>query len=61
MAKRAIGLAGADTFGVRDQIRNAVLDRHALLSAEQRSAIEHVTATGRAAAWLDAPAPARPP
>jgi len=50
MAKRAIGLAGVDTFGVRDQIRNAVLDRHAMLSAEQRSAIEHVTAAGRAAA-----------
>jgi Ti-type conjugative transfer relaxase TraA len=50
MARRAIGLAGADTFGVRDQIRNAVLDRHAMLSAEQRSAIEHVTAPGRAAA-----------
>lgn len=50
MARRAIGLARADSFGVRDQIRNTVLDHHTMLSAEQRSAIEHVTAAGRAAA-----------
>jgi Ti-type conjugative transfer relaxase TraA len=50
MARRTIRLAEAGTFGVNDEIRNTVLDRHAMLSDEQRTAIAHVTTAGRAAA-----------
>lgn len=50
MANRAIGLANADGFVVREKMAAAVLERHARLSAEQRAAIEHVSASARIAA-----------
>lgn len=50
MARRAIGLARTSSFGVREKVANAVLGRHAQLSAEQRAAIEHVMAPARIAA-----------
>ncbi|MGX9394047.1 Ti-type conjugative transfer relaxase TraA (plasmid) [Nitrobacteraceae bacterium UC4446_H13] len=50
MAKRAVSLSESSSFGVSDKIRDAVLSGHAMISDEQRSAIEHVTAAGRSAA-----------
>ena len=50
MARRAIGLARAETFGVRMKVAETVLTRHPRLSAEQRRAIEHVNAPARIAA-----------
>jgi len=50
MADAAEAMAGAKTHQVApDQVR-VVLDRHAHLSAEQRAAVEHVTAPGQVAA-----------
>ena len=50
MARRAIHLARVEGFGVREKAAAAVLARHALLSVEQRAAIEHVTDSARIAA-----------
>ncbi|MFG1466064.1 Ti-type conjugative transfer relaxase TraA [Xanthobacter sp. DSM 24535] len=50
MANRAIGFAKVDGFVVREKVAEAVLARHARLSVEQRTAIEHVTAPTRIAA-----------
>lgn len=50
MARRAIRLGRAEGFGVREKVAEAVLARHAQLSAEQRAAIEHVTDSARIAA-----------
>jgi len=52
MANAAEAMAGAKTHQVApDQVR-VVLDRHAHLSAEQRAAVEHVTAPGQVAAMV---------
>jgi Ti-type conjugative transfer relaxase TraA len=50
MARRAIHLAEAQGFGVREATAEVVLARHAQLSAEQRAAIEHITTPARIAA-----------
>lgn len=50
MARRAIHLARAEGFGVREKAAEAVLKRHRQLSVEQRAAIEHVTNPARIAA-----------
>ena len=50
MARRAIGLARAGGFAVREEAAQAVLARHAQLSAEQRAAIEQITRPARIAA-----------
>ena len=50
MARRALHLARAEEFGVREKAAAAVLARHALLSVEQRAAIEHVMDSARIAA-----------
>ncbi|MCP3468679.1 Ti-type conjugative transfer relaxase TraA [Bradyrhizobium sp. CCGUVB23] len=52
MARRAIGLAATCSFSVREKAISEVLARHAQLSAEQRAAIEHVTAPARIAAVI---------
>ncbi|MFT4118309.1 Ti-type conjugative transfer relaxase TraA [Bradyrhizobium sp.] len=49
MARRAIHLAGGGRFAVAPAIVAAAFARHANLSAEQRSAIEHVTSAERMA------------
>jgi Ti-type conjugative transfer relaxase TraA len=50
MARRAVRSSRAEGFGVREKVAAAVLARHAMLSVEQRAAIEHVTDTARIAA-----------
>lgn len=52
MARRAVGLARTDSFGVREKVLGEVLARHAQLSAEQRAAIEHVMVPARIAAVI---------
>ncbi|AUX79335.1 Ti-type conjugative transfer relaxase TraA [Sinorhizobium fredii] len=50
MANRAIWLAGRETHGVDDNVLGAVFARHARLSVEQKTAIEHVAGPARIAA-----------
>ena len=50
MARRAIHLATARGFGLREGAAEVVLARHAQLSAEQRAALEHITTPARIAA-----------
>lgn len=50
MAHRAIWLAARSSHGVRDTVLEAVFQRHARLSEEQRVAIAHVAGDGRLAA-----------
>ncbi|MBB6469410.1 Ti-type conjugative transfer relaxase TraA [Aminobacter lissarensis] len=50
MANRAIWLSERNTHGVRKRALESVFDRNGRLSDEQRTAMEHVTKTGRIAA-----------
>ena len=50
MARRAVRLSDASGFKVLRQTLDAVFSRHATLSAEQRTAIEHVAGEARIAA-----------
>ncbi|MFG1428875.1 Ti-type conjugative transfer relaxase TraA [Roseixanthobacter glucoisosaccharinicivorans] len=50
MARRAVHLASARGFGVREEAAEVALARHAQLSAEQRAAISHITTPARIAA-----------
>jgi Ti-type conjugative transfer relaxase TraA len=50
MASRAMFLSGRNGFAVRDNVLDAVFARHVQFSAEQRTAIEHVTSGERIAA-----------
>ncbi|WP_029006377.1 Ti-type conjugative transfer relaxase TraA [Azorhizobium doebereinerae] len=50
MAHRAIWLAARSSHGVRETVLEAVFQRHARLSEEQRVAIAHVAGDGRLAA-----------
>ncbi len=50
MANRAVSLSERGGFGVGERMRTGVFDRHPMLSAEQRTAIEHVTSPERIAA-----------
>ncbi len=50
MARQSIWLAGRTSHGVREKTLAAVMERHARLSQEQRTAIEHVAGKARIAA-----------
>lgn len=50
MARRAIWLSGHETHGVPEKLLEATFARHARLSEEQRTAIEHVAGSARIAA-----------
>lgn len=50
MAKRSMWLSDRDSHGVKEQLLEATFARHHRLSAEQRTAIEHVTGNARVAA-----------
>ncbi|RWK66808.1 Ti-type conjugative transfer relaxase TraA [Mesorhizobium sp.] len=50
MARRAVWLSERSSHGIREKVLESVLLRHERLSAEQRTAIEHVTKPGAIAA-----------
>ncbi|RUX00525.1 Ti-type conjugative transfer relaxase TraA, partial [Mesorhizobium sp. M2A.F.Ca.ET.037.01.1.1] len=52
MARRAIWLSDRTSHGVREKVLHGVFSRHERLSAEQRTAIEHVTKAGGIAALV---------
>lgn len=60
MAARAIFLSRQTTHGVRSAVLEKTFERNERLSAEQRSAIEHVAGASGSPRLSAVPAPARP-